>query len=71
MNPSATRTGWGRPYGARRFHYFGLDRRSLCGRYGLMQTGLEEGRDTHSDNCAVCARQKAARPVAAAPPVTP
>lgn len=61
-----TEQGWGNPnpFSSRtKFHYYGSDGRSLCGRY-LRFAGrpeLEEGMDDHSDNCATCRRKKKAR----------
>lgn len=58
-------TGWGnpRPFDSRsKFHYYGEDGRSLCGRYGRIagQPEVEQGMDDHSDNCAECKRRKVA-----------
>lgn len=56
-------TGWGnpRPLDSRsKFHYYGADGRSLCGRYGRVAhlPEVEEGMDDHHDNCAACKRAK-------------
>ena len=50
--------GWGRPYKARKWHYF-RERRSLCGRWLFSGTDLEQGTDEHPDNCKVCRRELA------------
>lgn len=57
--------GWGnpRPYGSHtKFHYFGEDGRSLCGKWGnLGGISLEDGKDEHPSNCCKeCLRRKSA-----------
>jgi hypothetical protein len=59
-----TEQGWGNPSPFSRrskFHYYGEDGRSLCGKWGRV-AGLpevEEGMDDHADNCVECRRRKA------------
>lgn len=57
-------TGWGNPNPFRstsKFHYYGEDGRSLCGKWGRIagQPTVEEGMDDHRHNCADCKRRKA------------
>lgn len=67
MSTESTETeevGWGNPspFSARsKWHYFGEDGRSLCGKWGRFagQPQVEEGRDDHADNCAECKRRRA------------
>lgn len=61
-----TETGWGnpKPFSTRsKFHYYGEDGRSLCGKWFRFagQPEVEEGMDEHSDNCAECKRKKVKR----------
>ena len=54
--------GWGNPnpYDTRsKFHYFGLDGRSLCGKWGRFagRPEVEDGKDDHPDNCAGCKKK--------------
>jgi hypothetical protein len=52
------REGWAMPANARRFHYYGADSRSLCGRWVILggQREADTGRDGTED-CAECARR--------------
>ena len=62
--PDGSLTGWWNPEPWRstsKFHYVGLDGRSLCGRWGYLAGDIEEGKDDHPDNCAACRKKKAAR----------
>lgn len=51
--------GWGNPdplSAKAKFHFYGTDGRSLCGRYGRF-AGLptvEDAHDDHSANCKAC-----------------
>lgn len=45
--------GWGLPSQSRKWHYF-VDTRSLCGKWGFFQGGLEQGNDNSPSNCAKC-----------------
>lgn len=49
--------GWGKPKGAKKWHYFGQDRRSLCGSYAWFGNVLLQGDDIHPDNCKNCERK--------------
>lgn len=57
--------GWGNPRpldSKSKFHFFGTDGRSLCGKWGRF-AGLpevEDSNDDHSDNCAACKKRIAA-----------
>lgn len=58
-------TGWWNPspFDSRsKFHYVGLDRRTLCGKWAFIGRGdIEDGQDEHPDNCATCRRKKLAQ----------
>lgn len=55
---SEYKPGWGKPTSqSRKWHYFGADRRSLCGSYGWIVGELEQGNDSSPDNCATCKRK--------------
>jgi len=54
--------GWGNPEPYRstsKFHYYGKDGRSLCGKWGriLGLPEVEDSQDEHSDNCAACKKK--------------
>lgn len=52
--------GWAAVPGAKKWHYFDDDFRSLCGRWGLL--GTPEYSDTNHDspdNCAACQKARA------------
>jgi DNA-directed RNA polymerase subunit RPC12/RpoP len=66
--PASTKpnTGWTAINGARKWHFIGLDGRSLCGRYlWLGGAELEQGNHDSPDNCTACRsrrkKQEAAR----------
>lgn len=55
-------TGWGnpRPLDSKgKFHDFGKDGRSLCGKWGRFagEPKVEDSMDDHEDNCAECKRK--------------
>lgn len=50
--------GWGKPFNAKKWHYFDKSMYSLCGNW-LFAGSTEQGMDDHIDNCAVCRRKKA------------
>ena len=57
-------TGWGdpRPSDERsKYHWFGADNRSLCGKWGRVggSPELYPGNDESALNCAECKRKKA------------
>jgi hypothetical protein len=54
------KTGWGRPSGARKWHYFGADGRSLCRQYAWLglDEELDDTYDTSPENCARCKRKR-------------
>lgn len=57
------KTGWWNPRpmsSSSRFHYFGEDSRSLCGKWAHFGPGtdLDPSMDAHSENCADCKRRK-------------
>ena len=62
--------GWARPLAANRYHYFPADdHTAICG--GWFYGGeREEGKDTHSDNCAACKKKLVAMRAKAAKKVT-
>lgn len=58
-NPKKPTIGWGNPnpYSSRsRFHFFGTDSRSLCGKWANLFGTIElvNEWDDHTDNCSVC-----------------
>lgn len=62
MSEKKQETGWGNPdpYSTRsKFHYFGNDGRSLCGKWGRFagQPKVEDSNDAHTDNCAACKKK--------------
>ena len=60
------KTGWAWVLGAKKWHYFSVDGRSLCRKYGVnkayaiigLHGQLEKGKDSNPDNCAECKRRK-------------
>ena len=59
---SELQIGWWnpRPFNSRsKFHFVGVDRRSLCGKWAYLAGDIEDGNDEHIDNCAECRRRKA------------
>lgn len=64
MNIVNPQQGWGNPHPfstRAKFHYYGEDGRSLCGKWGRVgdQPEVEQGMDDHTDNCAACKRKLA------------
>lgn len=52
------KTGWGLIQGAKKYHYFDTEGRSLCGRVlKFTDAGLEDSNDESPDNCAECKRR--------------
>lgn len=49
-------TGWWRPMQSQKWHFFGFDGRSYCGKWMHMGAGaeLQTGNDDSSDNCSAC-----------------
>jgi hypothetical protein len=54
--PIVTEEGWGYLLQSRKWHYFGTDGRSLCGRYLMLNCTLETGNDNSPDNCPPCVK---------------
>jgi hypothetical protein len=52
--------GWS-PTRGRKWHFFGPDGRSLCGRWGFNFATREAGNPDSPDNCVVCRRRLAKR----------
>lgn len=53
--------GWTWLQNSRKWHYF-VDKKSLCGRFGLWKDDdLEQGNDDSADNCAACKKKLAKR----------
>jgi hypothetical protein len=48
-----------------KWHYFGPDGRSLCGKWGFNRMPREQGDDDSPDNCAECRRRLIKRRAAA------
>lgn len=59
MDATETKTGWGRPGTGKKWHYFN-DAFSLCNKWGFYYGPLEQGNDSHADNCKECSRKKLA-----------
>ena len=56
--PDKRDEGWGYIIGSRKWHYFGQDGRSLCGKWlKWTDTGLTQGNDLSPDNCVACRRK--------------
>lgn len=53
------KAGWNWITGAHKWHYFGEDGRSLCGKYLKLfgNDGSEDSRDDHPDSCRACVRK--------------
>jgi hypothetical protein len=51
--------GWGKPHDtvSRKWHWFAIDGRSLCGKVGFYRGATELGNDDSSDNCAECRKR--------------
>ena len=54
--------GWGLTIGGRKWHFYGADGRSLCGRAMFFgpHKNLDQGNDKSPDNCAECKRRRLA-----------
>ncbi len=62
----ASKAGWNWLINSRKWHWFGLDGRSLCGKYltfGSNADAETEDKINSSDNCAVCKRKRQAEAV--------
>lgn len=57
-DPTARRrdVGWWRPLQSRKWHFFGFDGRSYCGKWMHMGAQLETGNDDSPENCTTCHR---------------
>jgi hypothetical protein len=66
--PSPSGRGWSLMGGDRgKWHFFGYDSRSLCGKWAEMSRNILE-RDVHSSNqCAACRRKFEKKPKGATP----
>jgi hypothetical protein len=56
--------GWHWLENSSKWHYFGDDGRSLCGRWATFDKkpeNFEQGADSSSDNCVACAKKLLAR----------
>ena len=58
-----SKEGWNWLHNSRKWHYFGVDGRSLCGGFALFGSNAdaETGNDDSKDNCAKCRRELAKR----------
>lgn len=53
-----SREGWIWLINSRKWHYFGPNGKSLCGKFFLLgNPELEQGNDNSPDNCAICRRK--------------
>ncbi len=54
--------GWKPLSNSRKWHFFGADRRSLCGKWLTLSSTVGEFESNESpDNCSACARKVKAR----------
>jgi hypothetical protein len=55
--------GWSKPENSRKWHYYGVDRRSLCGKWILLSGCIDEDNQTTDSagkaDCVICARKLA------------
>lgn len=55
--PRYLMAGWGKSPASRKWHYFNAESFSLCRRIGFFFGEVEQGMNTHADNCAECKRK--------------
>jgi len=63
MTEQKPNEGWTWLSNSTKWHYFGQDGRSLCGKWFTFALAFETGMDEHPDNCKACVKKLQQRKV--------